>query len=228
MRPREMPPQLPQRLFQRYGRSDVDLDQHAGPSELVDSQQSVGGHRYRSECLLPAFAEIRLVSDVGQVGHHLHDVAERASVLFERALDLVERILALRREVPLVEDVSAFAVFILGADAGEKYHLAGTDERHSFGKSAFGPFAVCVVFLLEGLRRRGSRHEQGRKRSKGQQFSHVTTSLTEQSSRAYGSGSWMTRIVAYRVDSWEAAGDFAAMLRGRLAFRRSARDASPK
>src|SRR5215212_9533853 len=43
-------------LLQRHGRSDIDLDHHPGPCELIDDQQRVRGHRRRSERVLPALA----------------------------------------------------------------------------------------------------------------------------------------------------------------------------
>src|SRR4051812_28447115 len=111
------------------------------------------GHRRRSERVLAAFAEIRLIPDISHVGDHLHDVAECRSILFKRALDLVESVFALGGEIALVKNVSTFSVLILCANAREKYQLAGADEGDSFGKAPFGPFAVIVIFLLEGLSR---------------------------------------------------------------------------
>ena len=170
------------RLFQRDHGGGVDLNQHARPSELADSQQRVSGHRCRPKSVLPTLAKIGLIPNVGHVSYHLHDVAKRCPVLFKRTFDLVEGVFALRCEVALVENVSALAIFILGANAGEKYHFARTSHRHCLGESSFSPFAVVVVFLFEGLGWRYRRHDgkrKHRKGSKGDGSSHVTTSLTK-------------------------------------------------
>src|SRR5665647_492900 len=169
-------------LFQWHDRGDVDLDQHAGPSKLANGQQRVSGHRRRPERVLPALTEIGLIPDVGHISDHLHDIAKCGPVLFERTLDLVESVLALRREVALVKNVSALAVFILGTNTGEKDHLAGTDDRHGFRKPSLGPVAIVEVLLFEGLSRRYRRHDgkrQDHKGSSGERIPHVTISLTE-------------------------------------------------
>ena len=88
-------------LLQWHDGGDVNFDQHAGPSKLANGQERVSWHRCRPERVLPALTEIGLISDVGHISDHLHDIAKCGPVLFERALDLVECVLALRCEVAL-------------------------------------------------------------------------------------------------------------------------------
>jgi hypothetical protein len=100
-------------LFQWDDRDDVDFDQHAGPGKLADGQQRMSRHRRHSERVLPALTEIGLIPDVSHISDHLRYIAKCGPVLFKRTLDLIESVFALRREVALVENVSALAVFIL-------------------------------------------------------------------------------------------------------------------
>jgi hypothetical protein len=51
-------------LFQWDHRGNVDLDNHARPSELADGEERMGAHRGRSERFLAALAKIRLISHV--------------------------------------------------------------------------------------------------------------------------------------------------------------------
>src|SRR5690242_17837939 len=73
-------------LFRNHG-GHVDLQQHALNGKAVDHQKRVGRYRAVAIGLAPAFSDIVLIADVGDVDDLLDDVGERRTVRCEQSLD---------------------------------------------------------------------------------------------------------------------------------------------
>ena len=113
----EVCPETAHELLWR-ARGYVNLEEHSWPDEGSHDDNGTGGLDRARERLCLAFARFEEIANVRHVGDDLVDILKSRAVLFQKSLNLVPSIAALRAEVAVVPDDSTLgAVFIFRSDA---------------------------------------------------------------------------------------------------------------
>ena len=91
------------------------------------------------------------VPEVNDVSRDFYDVAQAGAVTLQIFLDLVVGVSALLQEISMVPDVTAWAVLILSANAGEidEFGVSNSGDGHDLREDAFGPFTVRELFYFD-------------------------------------------------------------------------------
>ncbi len=133
------------------GRGYVNLDEHSWPDEGSHDDNGAGRLDRARERLRLAFARFGEIANVRHVGDDLVDILDRRTVLFQKPLNLVPSIAALRAEVAEMPHDSALgAAFIFRSDPAQINDLSRVSYRDDFGKPPLRPFGVVVALFLIG------------------------------------------------------------------------------